>query len=175
MVFYLYKIKSPSSKDTLCQVQVTVHVCLKLTMWFNLYFHYLVNISHWKKDVVLHLNKFQSRLPWDVLSQIWLKLIQSLWRKRFLNVVNVFFLILLFSMLLFIWTNLNSLDPRMICAKFGWNRQTSRGWTKAIKDTHLSLRLRFIWLYIHNQSMSDPRSLLTWSWIRPGCMSISYN
>ena len=166
MVFYLYKIKSPSSKDTLCQVQVTV--CLKLTMWFNLYFHYLVNISHWKKDVVLHLNKFQSRLPWDVLSQIWLKLIQSLWRKRFLNVVNVFFLILLFSMLLFIWTNLNSLDPRMICAKFGWNRQTSRGWTKAIKDTHLSLKLRL--MTIHSQSINvrseiSPYLILNKTWL----------
>ena len=69
----------------------------------------------------LHLNKFQSHQPWDVLSQIWLKLIQSLWRKRFLNVVNVFFLILLYSVLLFLWTILNSLDPRMLCAKFGWN------------------------------------------------------
>jgi hypothetical protein len=62
----------------------------------------------------------------------------------------------------FIWTNLNPLSPRIICAKFGWlklaqcfwrrsrkckslqtDRQTD-GWrTKAIRIVHLSFQLRW--------------------------------
>ena len=40
--------------------------------------------------MVIHLNKLKSPLPKDALYQVWLKLTQWFWRKRFLNFVNVF-------------------------------------------------------------------------------------
>ena len=47
---------------------------------------------HMEKGVVLHLNKLESPLPKDALSQDWLKLAQWFWRKRFVCFVNVFLL-----------------------------------------------------------------------------------
>ena len=54
----------------------------------------------------------------DALCQVWLKLAQWLWRRRFLNFVNVY---LLFRNYLPInlRKNLNHLHPTMLCAKFG--------------------------------------------------------
>ena len=43
--------------------------------------------------MVLHLNKIESPSPKDALCQVWLKLAQWFWRRRFLNFVNVFSLI----------------------------------------------------------------------------------
>ena len=40
--------------------------------------------------MVFHLNKLESPLPKDALCQVWLKLAQWFWRRRFLNLVNVF-------------------------------------------------------------------------------------
>ena len=37
-----------------------------------------------------HLNKLESPSPKDALCQVWLKLAQWFWRRRFLNFVNVF-------------------------------------------------------------------------------------
>ena len=39
--------------------------------------------------MVLHLNKLESFSPKDVMS-LWLKLAKWLWRRRFLNFINVF-------------------------------------------------------------------------------------
>ena len=38
----------------------------------------------------LHLNKLEPPSPKDALCQVWLKLAQWFWRRRFLNFVNVF-------------------------------------------------------------------------------------
>ena len=71
------------------------------------------------------MNKFESPLPKDALCEVWLKLAQWFWRRRFFNFVNVF---LLFRNYLplekggsFICSNLSPLHPRMHCAKFGRN------------------------------------------------------
>ena len=40
--------------------------------------------------MVLNLIKLKSPSNKDVLCQVWFKLIQWLWRRRFLNFVNVF-------------------------------------------------------------------------------------
>ena len=40
--------------------------------------------------MVLHLNKLESSSPKDALCQVWLKLAQWFWRRRFLNFLNVF-------------------------------------------------------------------------------------
>ena len=42
--------------------------------------------------LVLHLKKLESPSPKDAFCQVWLKLAQWFWRKRFLNFVNVFYL-----------------------------------------------------------------------------------
>ena len=74
-----------------------------------------------EKDRALHLKKFESLSPKDDLYKVWMKLVQWLLRRRFLNFVIVF---LLFRNHLplekvgpFIHTNLNLLYPRMHCAK----------------------------------------------------------
>ena len=40
--------------------------------------------------MVLHLNKLESLSLQDALCQVWLKLAQWFWRRRFLNFVNLF-------------------------------------------------------------------------------------
>ena len=45
-----------------------------------------------EKSVALRLNKLESPSPKDAFCQVWLKLAQWFWRRRFLNFVNVFFL-----------------------------------------------------------------------------------
>ena len=65
--------------------------------------------------------------PEDALCQVWLKLAQWLWRRRYLNFRQIIYFryFLIISPWKgagsFIWTNLNPLHPRMLCAKFGWN------------------------------------------------------
>ena len=45
-----------------------------------------------EKGVVLRLNQIESPLPKDALCQVWSKLAQCFWRRRFFNFVNVFLL-----------------------------------------------------------------------------------
>ena len=81
---YLNKIESSSPKDAWCPVW------LKFAQWFwrrrflnavdvfSLSCYYLTS----EKDVTLYLNKLEFPLPKDVLCQVWLKLIQWFWRRR---------------------------------------------------------------------------------------------
>ena len=55
------------------------------------------NYLPWEKGGALHLNKLESPSPKDALCQVWLKLAQWFWRKRFLNFVNVFSLLRIIS------------------------------------------------------------------------------
>ena len=82
----------PSAKDALC------NVWLKLAQWFwwrrflkfvkvFLLFRYI--ISPWKKAGP-SLIKMNSPSAKDALCQVWLKLAQWFWRRRFLKFVNVF-------------------------------------------------------------------------------------
>ena len=93
---YLNKIESPSPKDALCQVW------LQLAQWFwrrrFLNFINVFSLFHnylpLEKGRALHLNKLESPLPKNVLCQVWLKLAQQFWRRRFLKIVNLFLLFL---------------------------------------------------------------------------------
>ena len=75
--------------------------------------------------------KFYSPSPKDALCQVWLKLAQRFWRRRFINFFNVFSLFNIISPWKkawpFIWTNLNPLHQRMFCTKIGWNWPTGSG------------------------------------------------
>ena len=42
------------------------------------------------RSLALHLNKIEVPSPKDALCQVWLKLTDWFWRRRFLNFVNVF-------------------------------------------------------------------------------------
>ena len=53
---------------------------------FSLFLNYLPL----EKGGTLHLKKLKSPLPKDALCQVWLKLAQWFWRRRFSNFVNVF-------------------------------------------------------------------------------------
>ena len=84
-----------------------------------------------EKGGALHLNKLEFPSPKDAFRQVWLKLALWIWRRRFLNLVNVFSLFRNYLPLgkggAFIWTNLNPLQPRMLCAMFGWNWLSGSG------------------------------------------------
>ena len=76
--------------------------------------------------------KLESLSSKDACAKIdWLKLAQWFWRRRFLNFVYVFSLLRIISPWKkagpFIWTNLNPLHPRMLCAKFGSNWPSGSG------------------------------------------------
>ena len=92
MALHFNKLISPSHKDALCQVW------LKLAQWFwrrrflnfvNV-FSLFRNYLPLKKGGALHLNKLESPSPKDASSQVWLKLAQWFWRRRFFNFINVF-------------------------------------------------------------------------------------
>ena len=81
--FYLNKLESPPPKDALCQVS------LKLAQWFwrrfflfRQYIFVILNYLHLEKGGPLHLNKLKSPLPKDNLCQVWLRLTQWFWKKR---------------------------------------------------------------------------------------------
>ena len=63
----------------------------------------------------------------DVLYHVWLKLAQCFLGRflNFLNFVNVFSLLYYHlpskRAWHFMWTNFNSVHPRILCAKLGWN------------------------------------------------------
>ena len=43
-----------------------------------------------EKGGALYFNKLESPSPKDALHQVWLKLAQWFWRRRFVNFINVF-------------------------------------------------------------------------------------
>ena len=53
---------------------------------FSLFHNYLTL----EKGGALHFNKFESPSSKYALCQVWLKLAQCFWRRRFLNFVNIF-------------------------------------------------------------------------------------
>ena len=58
-----------------------------------MYFRYF-NYLPFEKGGALHLNKLEFPSTKNALCQVWLKLAQWFWRRRFLNFVNVFLLFL---------------------------------------------------------------------------------
>ena len=88
------KLESPSPKDALCQVWIKLALCFLRRGFFNFVnvFSLFLNYLLLEKGGPLHLNKFESPSHKDALCQVWLKLAQWFWRRRFfkLNFVNVF-------------------------------------------------------------------------------------
>ena len=81
------------AKDALCQVW------LKMAQWFWRRFLIVLNVFWlfpnflpFEKDVAIHLNELESPSPKNALCQVWLKLDQWFWIRRFFKVFNVFLL-----------------------------------------------------------------------------------
>ena len=94
MTLHLNKLESSSPKDSLCQV------LLKMAQWFwrrrflkvlNVFLLFR-NYLPFEKGVAHHLNKFESPLTKNAFCQVWLKLDQLFWRRRFFKVANLFLL-----------------------------------------------------------------------------------
>ena len=56
----------------------------------SIYFHYFIIISTWKKEGSFIKKKIEFLLFKDDLCEIWFKLAQWFWRKRFFKILNVF-------------------------------------------------------------------------------------
>ena len=113
-------VKPLSLKDALWQVAWNWPSGSGEENFIYMYFA-IRNYLPFKKGVALNLNKFGSTLPKDALFQVWLKLVLWFLRRRFLDLVNVYIWILVIispwkTECSFIWTNLNPLHPRMLCA-----------------------------------------------------------
>ena len=94
--------------------QVLERKILKFVNVFSL-FHYYLPLE---KGRALHLKKHELPSPKDTLCQVWLKLAHFFWRRFFFKLVNIFSLLVIISRWKragpFIWTNLNSLHPRIL-------------------------------------------------------------
>ena len=83
-----------SPKDALCQVWLKVAQLFQRRSFFNfgnVFSLFLIYLPLGKAGV-LHLKKLKSPSTQDALCQVWFKLAQWFWRRRFLNFVNEFLL-----------------------------------------------------------------------------------
>ena len=93
----------------------------------------LSNYLPLEKGRTLLLNKFEFPSPKDDLCQVWIcwNWPSGTREEDFKNSSMYFRYFLIISpwkkVEPFIWTNLNPLHPRMLCAKFGWNWSSGSG------------------------------------------------
>ena len=128
----------------------------------SMYFCYFINISPWKGRA-LHLNKRETPSPKGALCQVWLKLAHAvvLERKIFLISSMYFCYFVIISPWKragpLIWTKLNPLHSRMLCA-FGLN-WPSGSWEEVENRKSLQTDRR-----TDRQTTEDRRSeKLTWA------------
>ena len=94
MVLHLNKFESLSPKDALFQLW------LKMAQWFWKRFLSFINVFTLfrnylplEKGGALHLNKPESPSPKNALCQVWLKLAQWFWKRRFFKFCQCVFAI----------------------------------------------------------------------------------
>ena len=97
----------------------------------SMYFHYFVVISPWKRAGPLiwtNLNPLHQRMLWAKFCWNWPS---GSGEEDFLILSMYFCYFVIISPWKragpLIWTNLNPLHPRMLCAKFGWNWPSGSG------------------------------------------------
>ena len=81
-----------------------------------MYFRYFIIIFPWKRT--------ESQSLKDALCQVWFKLAHWFWRSRS-KISSMYFCYFVINSPWkrawpLIWKNLNPLNPRMLCAKYGW-------------------------------------------------------
>ena len=84
MALHLNKFESPSPRDTFCQVWLKLAQSFLRRRFLKVVNLFLLgpNYLPFGKGVALHLNKLESPSPKDTLWQVWLKLDQWFWRRR---------------------------------------------------------------------------------------------
>ena len=151
--------------------------------WINTYDYMITLIKRRKKPLQSwwelngsSLNKIKSHSPKDALCQVWLKLAQWFWRRRFLNFVNVFLLFRNYLPLEKGWAllmnKLDSFHPRMLCAKFGWNWLSGSGEDFLNFVNLLSLFLNYLPLekgrahHLNKLESPSPKNALCQVWLK---------
>ena len=139
------KLESPSHKDALCQVWIKLALCFLRRGFFNFLnvFSLFLNYLLLEKGGTLHLNKFESPSHKDALCQVWLKLAQWFWRRR--------------------WKCEKFTDRR---TDGQTDRQTDGRRTTVIRKAHLSFQLRWAKKSKYNDIyrwLSMARTLISWS------------
>ena len=86
------KLEFPSPNNALYQVWLKLAQWFWIRRFFNFFkvFSLFRNYLPLEKGGGLNLNKLESPSPEDALCQVWLKLAQWFWRRKFFNFVNVF-------------------------------------------------------------------------------------
>ena len=97
----------------------------------SMYFHYFIIISPWKRAgpfIWTNLNPLHPRMLWAKFGWNWPC---GSGEEDFLISSMYFHYFVIISPWKrvgpFVWTNLNPLHPRMLCAKFGWNWLSGSG------------------------------------------------
>ena len=149
--FFIWRNLNPYHPRMLVRrlIEIDSVVLEKKIFKFRLCIFSIKNYLPLEKDGALHLNKLESPLK-DALCQVWLKLAQWFWRRRFFNFVNVFSLIFVIISPWkragsIIWTNLNHLHPRMLCPfqlRWAKNWQTTKIGPTNFNDSTVLLNQR---------------------------------
>ena len=116
----------------------------------SMYFQYFIIISTWKKAgpfVWTNLNSLHPRMLCAKFGWNWLS--GSGEEDFFVSSMNFYYFVIISPRKragLFIWTNLNPLYQRMLCAKFGWN------WPSGSREEDFLISSMFFYaiLYICN-------------------------
>ena len=86
-----------------------------------MYFYYFTTIFPLKRTWPFIWKKLESSWPIDAVCQLWLKLTKLFWKRGFFKVITLLYHFPIISPLgrawPFIWTNLQSLQQRILCAK----------------------------------------------------------
>ena len=97
----------------------------------SMYFRYFLIISPWKRAepfIWINLNSLHPRMLCAKFGWNWLS--GSGEEDFLISSMNFHYFVIISPLKRagpFIWTNLNPLHPRMLCAKFGWNWPSSSG------------------------------------------------
>ena len=123
---YLKILQSFSPKDALCKVWLKLALWIYRRIFLNLVnvFSLFCNYLSLEKKVILYLYKCEFPLPKDCALCFGWNCPVGLEKKNFKFGQCIFAISSISTWKkawLFIWTNLNPLHLRMLCAEFGWN------------------------------------------------------
>ena len=148
MILQLNKLESPLILNALWQFLVEIGPMVLMIKKFNFVnvFFYFVIICPCKRTGPFILNKLES-LPKDALSRIWLKFVQCFWKRKIFKFrqSNFCYFVIISPWKKagpFIRRNLNSLHPRMLYTKFGWNWSGGSGEEDILNFVNLFLLFR---------------------------------
>ena len=179
MALHLKKLESLSSKNACAKIDWnwlsgSGEEEFNFVNVFSLFRNYLPL----ENGGALYLDNLISPSPKDALCQVWLKLAQWFWRRRFFNFVNVFFPTISYICNYLALEkggalHLNTLYPRMLCAKFGWNWLSGSGEEEFFNFVDVfSLFRNYLplekggGLYLDNLISPSPKDALCQDWLK---------